>query len=104
MSILGLNQDGTGWEPTEDFLSDQEPSEGDITTDNYIDWFCEGKKILTTIKPNTPYTECADDWRERLWDWMERAGWWPNVWFVSDHGNAHLVDMGRPSEEAEASA
>jgi hypothetical protein len=22
---------------------------------------------------------------------MERHGFWPNVWFISDHGNAHLM-------------
>lgn len=23
--------------------------------------------------------------------WMEEQEYWPNVWFVSDHGNAHLI-------------
>lgn len=25
-----------------------------------------------------------------LTKWMEREGYFPNVWFISDHGNAHL--------------
>jgi hypothetical protein len=24
---------------------------------------------------------------------MEEAQFWPNAWFVSDHGNAHLMDL-----------
>ena len=28
-------------------------------------------------------------------NWMEKEKYWPNVWFVSDHGNMHLVsDLG----------
>lgn len=100
MSILKVNQDGSTWESAseEDFLQDQEPSEGDILTEDYIDWYMDGKRILTTLKPG-PYSESSDDWRESLMEWMDLAEWWPNVWFISDHGNCHVVDMGRPSPE-----
>jgi len=25
--------------------------------------------------------------------YMDRAQFWPNCWFISDHGNAHLMDL-----------
>jgi len=25
--------------------------------------------------------------------YMDRVQFWPNVWFISDHGNAHLMDL-----------
>lgn len=28
-------------------------------------------------------------------DHMETSKFWPNVWIMSDHGNAHLVDMSK---------
>ena len=33
--------------------------------------------------------------RNFIRNWMEKEKYWPNVWFVSDHGNMHLVtDLG----------
>lgn len=26
--------------------------------------------------------------------YMERVQFWPDVWFISDHGNAHRIDLG----------
>ena len=24
-------------------------------------------------------------------NWMDENAYWPNVWFISDHGNVHLI-------------
>ena len=29
---------------------------------------------------------------EAIRNWQDKHQWWPNIWFVSDHGNAILVD------------
>ena len=38
-------------------------------------------------------TPIGEDWREAVKAYCDAQQFWPNVWFVSDHGNAHLVDM-----------
>jgi len=56
----------------------QEPDEEDITSpDPGGPFFYIGKKIADT--------------EEELRQWMETNQFWPDVWFISDHGNAHLI-------------
>lgn len=77
--------DETWGEPTE-------PGEDDwVTTDHKVFTQC-GKRILTLT---------GNESEEEMWVQLLRAmsdgSYWPDVWFISDHGNAHL--MKRPSGE-----
>lgn len=69
---------------TDDF---GEPEEGDITTSDHLTFRQYGKIVLRLNKD------------EDMWDTldivMSAAKFWPNVWFISDHGNAHLMKRGK---------
>jgi hypothetical protein len=62
-----------------------EPEEGDYTTGDHCKFYQYGKLVLT-VGPD-------DDHIAALKAHMEEAQFWPNAWFVSDHGNAHLMDL-----------
>ena len=74
--LYGLQEE----EPTE-------PEEGDWTTEDHKRFYSYGKLIL-----DVSGQELTED---KLWDaivaQMNRDKFWPNVWFISDHGNAHLM-------------
>jgi hypothetical protein len=63
----------------EDFSQDDEPTEDDITTDDHEHFYSSGKKIADSPKEAKA--------------WMKKHNYYPNVWFISDHGNAHLTDI-----------
>jgi hypothetical protein len=57
-----------------------EPEEGDIVTTDHEHWYQDGKLVVTGDE---------NDVRE----YMDDERFWPNVWFISDHGNAHLITL-----------
>lgn len=57
----------------------------DYTTEDFVTFHQSGRLALTVPE--------ADDWRPHVRAHMERAKFWPNVWRVSDHGNAELVSL-----------
>lgn len=69
------DEPGIDTEPERD-----EPEEDDITTTDHRRWFQSGKLYFT-----------GDE--EGLKRKMEADHFWPNVWFISDHGNAHLITL-----------
>lgn len=92
----------------------EEPQEDDITTTNHEKFYQNGRLVLEqsrtmTVAPGTT-SEQLDTWFyydngrrllgtfgdnhvAALRAYMERTQWFPNVWFISDHGNAHLMDL-----------
>lgn len=63
-----------------------EPVEDDLTTPDHVHFYESGKLVLTL----------DDDLDDReMWKaihrYMEKSRWFPNVWWISDHGNAHLM-------------
>lgn len=91
---------------------DDSPQDDDITTEDHRRFYQYGKVVIE------PYDKRDDDPRTWLmWigsqrkqivvraadcnaavrQFMERSQFWPNCWFISDHGNAHLIDL---SEQA----
>ena len=62
-----------------------EPEEGDYTTEDHGHFYQFGK--LTVVVSED------EEWPHTLKTHMDHERFWPNVWFVSDHGNAHLIDM-----------
>jgi hypothetical protein len=71
-------------EPDED-----EPDEESVRTSDHRHFYHEGRLTLTV-------GEDEDMW-EALDAWMEKNQFWPNVFFVSDHGNVTLLE--RPERE-----
>ena len=48
--------------------------------------------MLTTPNAEDRHTP-ADNAYQQVKQHMEKEGYWPNAWFISDHGNAHLIDL-----------
>lgn len=85
---------------------DDEPQEGDITTEDHRTFYQDGRKVL---EPATPRVDIGTLWygysngvqfKLRAVDhvaalrvYMEHVKFWPNVWWISDHGNAHRMDL-----------
>ncbi len=65
---------------------ENEPVEGDITTKDHKEFYQDGKMILSVPEDAD---HCA-----ALAIWMKDNGIFPSVWFISDHGNAELIEMG----------
>jgi hypothetical protein len=63
----------------------QQPEEGDYTTEDHHRFYQHGK-LVVEVGPD-------DDWRLAVVRHMEINKFWPNVWFISDHGNAHLLSF-----------
>ncbi len=64
-----------------------EPEEDDYTTEDHIHFYQSGK-LAFTVPGGADGDHVA-----ALRAHMEQEQFWPNVWFVSDHGNAHLIDL-----------
>jgi hypothetical protein len=63
-----------------------EPSEDDVATGDHRRFYQYGKLVLSIGED--------DDHVAALNAWMERKQFWPDAWFISDHGNAHRIDLG----------
>ncbi len=61
-----------------------EPQEGDYTTADHRKWFQYGRLVLDLA-------EDADHLKA-LAEHMKAGNYYPSVWFISDHGNAHRID------------
>ncbi len=93
-----------------------EPQEGDITTSDHETFYQDGKVVLRMIDgPTGEYWEYRDyshadangvrtgarylplgrfaSVEQAIKAYMVATQFWPNVWFISDHGNAHLMDL-----------
>ena len=84
-----------------------DPETGDWATEDYVHFFSYGKPILTLLvqeRPGSRYKRDAEEgelsdaamWRQ-IDEKMKADGFFPNVWWISDHGNAHLLR--RPKRE-----
>lgn len=72
-----------------DKREDSEPQEDDLTTTDHLIFFQYDKVVLVIDE--------GADMAAELKRWMEDEGFFPNVWLISDHGNAHRIDL---SEDA----
>lgn len=87
-----------------------EPQEDDITTGDHQRFYQNGRLVLRLDNPDAEsgdsdaghYTYLAPGMRWRnlgtfeccedaLRAYMDATQYWPNCWFISDHGNAHLI-------------
>lgn len=105
-----FEQEHLGEKPEEESFEDEGPTEGDLTTDDHIHFYehegLKGGPVLTIQAQPAPF-EPAEDASEPVGDasmwkqldaYMKSQKFFPNVWFISDHGNAHL--MSRPKKKS----
>lgn len=62
-----------------------EPTEDDYTTGDHRKFYQNGKLVLDLDED--------EDHKEKVKEHMEANQFWPNVWFISDHGNAHIMEL-----------
>ncbi len=68
----------------------EEPSEDDITTKDHVTFYVNGKALPLDLTRDST----TDDMWKALRGYMAATQFFPNVWFISDHGNAHLMTEG----------
>lgn len=81
---------------------DSEPDDDDLVTEDHSNVYQSGRKVLVYhedgtanyLSSNTPHWRnlgTFDSFEEAIRAYMDRTQYWPNCWFISDHGNAHLI-------------
>lgn len=83
-----------------------EPTEDDLTTTDHETFYQYGTKVLELgardewwFDKQTGGIRCNSllgtfpDYRAAIRAYMDRVRFWPNAWFISDHGNAHRIDL-----------
>jgi hypothetical protein len=71
-------------------MNEDEPEEGDYITEDHCQFYQYGKLVLEL--------EPEDDHVAALRAHMEKNQFWPDAWWISDHGNAHRIDMSQQTE------
>lgn len=67
-----------------------EPEEGDYLTEDHIRFYQYGKLVVEVpLDKERSYK----DWRSFVKAHMDKGKFWPNVWFISDHGNYLLLSL-----------
>lgn len=68
------------------------PQEEDYTTEDHRTFYQVGNHRGPVLEVGED-----EDWREKMKEKVEADGFWPNIWFISDHGNAHLLSLTDPA-------
>lgn len=80
-----------------------EPDVDDITTTDHRKFYQNGKRAFEVAE--TPAGRFVivgaagaiyDTVEAAVRAYMDRVQFWPDCWFISDHGNAHLMDLSQP--------
>jgi hypothetical protein len=75
------------------------PQDSDITTQDHVRFWQDGRIVLEQqqngnwFSPLIGKTIGQGDWKWAVREWTEIDSYYPNIWFISDHGNAHLIDL-----------
>lgn len=89
-----------------------EPEEDDITTTDHRKFYQSGKLAFELIdtqakwgdgtpgfelscRGNRHHEKTFSSIEHAIRAYMDAEQFWPNCWFISDHGNAHLMDLGK---------
>lgn len=65
------------------------PQEGDLVTYDHRNLYVWGAGLRKSVLLVTN----VNRFNAQVRAYMKRDGFFPNVWFISDHGNAHLIDV-----------
>ena len=78
-----------------------EPSECDLVTTDHVHFYEHGianeygdTSALPTMSKGAVFTvdeDAEESMTSQLKHFMDKNRFWPNVWFLSDHGNYHLM-------------
>lgn len=71
-----------------------EPDEDAITTSDDKTFYQYGKCVLTV--------DADEDRNIALLNYMDAERFWPDTWSISDHGNAHRIDLAETTDAREA--
>jgi hypothetical protein len=66
-----------------------EPEEEDLITSDHRHFFYIGSFHRGAVV-SVPEGE---DWRPHILAFMQTEQFYPNVWFISDHGNSHILSL-----------
>jgi hypothetical protein len=77
-----VEEDG---EEGDEFPDEFDPDSGDISTSDHRKFYSYHKLWLEVAED--------DDYKAAVKAKMDREKFWPNVWFISDHGNTHLISL-----------
>lgn len=72
-------------EPEPEEEEKTEPDEGDYTTEDHVHFYQYGKLAVTVPE--------GQSWQSAIEAHEKAENYWPDVWFISDHGNAHLLSL-----------
>lgn len=75
----------TQYDDETDEIEFLEPEDEDITTSDHRRFY-QSHKLWLEIDED-------EDMVAAIQARMEKDRFWPNVWFISDHGNAHLMSL-----------
>lgn len=88
-----VRQGGKGPEESaedEDFPEPQEPGEEDITIgEDDLSAYYLGKEIVSITRDEADEDE--DALYKAISAWCDKQKYWPDVWWISDHGNCNIV-------------
>jgi len=62
-----------------------EPDEDDLVTSDDRNFYQYGKRVLVVDE--------EEDRDDAIRAYMDREQFWPDAWSISDHGNAHRIDL-----------
>jgi hypothetical protein len=98
-------------EPEDEPADDEEPDEDSITTSDHRRFFQYGRVVvqpmyadeepaewLIELSQGKQVTISAPDYRAALRAYMDRVQFFPDVFFISDHGNVHRIDVSEGSK------
>jgi hypothetical protein len=90
-----LAGDASQEQDTDDDTILDEPCEGDLVTEDHVTFFTIGGRYRWPLKLQRPDLTVAEDedWQDLVRAFLDRQQFWPNVWFVSDHGNWHVLTL-----------
>jgi hypothetical protein len=69
-----------------------EPEDEDLVTEDHTHFYVVNS---TRRRPVVTVPE-GDDWQPHVRAYMDREQFWSNVWWISDHGNAHPLSLEDP--------
>lgn len=90
-----------------------EPGEDDLTTEDDRTFYQNGARVLWWTRDAWMYrtndgstrplysadrVQSADESERAIVDYCNRVQYWPDVWRISDHGNAHRLTIAEVSE------
>lgn len=115
LELEGMTEDGIADQLLDDFVEwaiedatenhecrADEPDEDAITTTDHERFYQYGKPVfwLNTYGPEVvlyvgseTLGHAYNSMESAIRAYMDRVKFWPDVWFISDHGNAHRIEL-----------